>query len=169
MAYLGKTYNVEEMPQQQEFKPLPAGEYELLVEEVELRQTNNGAGEYLLFKTKVQGPTHQGRVLFDRIMISHSNPMAEEIGLKRLNSYIRAIGLSGANDTDQLVNKLVKAKVKVGTPSEKYPEPGNDITAYMATVSAPMPSPSPSAQPEAKPWENPQQESAQPSSKKPWE
>lgn len=157
MAYLGKTFNTAELPQQEDYTALPAGDYECNIEDMVLKQTSNGAGEYLETKLRVLGPTHINRVVYDRIIISHSNPKAEEIGLQRLNALMRACGLSGANDTDQFMRKMVIAQLKVGTPSEKYPNPSNDVVTYKATIgsTAPMPG-QPAQQPPAtakKPWE----------------
>ena len=157
MAYLGKTFNTADLPVQEEFKPLPAGDYQVNIEDMVLKTTNNQQGEYLETKLRVMGPTHQNRTIYDRIIIGHANPQAEEIGLKRFNALIRAAGLASANDTDQFISKIVTCTLKIGKPKEQYPNPGNDVVTYKAAEqsAAPMPGQAPAAPaaPAKKPWE----------------
>src|SRR5690554_5309911 len=85
MAFLGQTFNAQELPQDQgSFDPIPAGWYTATIAGAELRQTKAGTGEYIAVQYNVTGPSHEGRVMFGNLNIRNPNPKAEEIGMRQL-------------------------------------------------------------------------------------
>lgn len=54
---------------QQDFGPIPAGEYRLKVLEAETRQTQNGKTKYTI-KAQVQDGPHAGRLVWDDLIVS---------------------------------------------------------------------------------------------------
>ncbi len=80
-----------------EFAPLPVGEYLLISDGAEVKETKNGTGEYINVKYKVLGPSNSGKFLFQMFNIKNDNKKATEIGLSQLKSYMKAAGI----DTEQ--------------------------------------------------------------------
>lgn len=127
---LGETFNLNDLPQSAGFEPLPPGWYDVTVTEVEGRSNDNGWNG-LGLKLDVEGPTHQGRVVFGNITIRHSgSDKAQQIGREQLGSLMRAGGLKNVSDSDQLIGIRCRAKLKI-SKSEKYGEQ-NDVVAYAA-------------------------------------
>jgi hypothetical protein len=121
-------FNTEGVDTSDSRSALPAGSYTGVIETADVQPTKKGDGEMVVVKVKIDGPSHAGMVIFDRLLTQHPNAKAEQIGQKRLAQLIVAIGKTAVNDTDELIGKRVGLTVKV-TESEQYGE-GNDVTAY---------------------------------------
>lgn len=123
MAKLGiNQIDVNDIPEQDDFSPLPPDNYVVMITESEMKPTNgkNGAGEMLVLKLEVQEGQFQGRTLFDRLNIVNPNSTTEEIAYKALGAICRAVGLAKTpDDSEQLHNKRLVATVKVD-PAKPY-------------------------------------------------
>lgn len=140
MANLGFTVNQNELPEDNnDFSPLPAGEYNVRIADASLETTKAGTGQYIKMRLDVIGPTHEGRVVFGNLNIRNPNPKAEEIGQQQLGSVMRAIGVQSLSDTDQLIGGCMCVKLAIRR-SEEYGD-SNDVKSYKAMQggSAPMP------------------------------
>jgi len=135
MALLNATLNQQDLPQADNFDPLPAGWYDAVIEEAEVKDNNSGTGKYINIRFSVNGPTHQGRKLFTIINYIHQNPKAQEIGLKQINALISALGINSLTDTDQLIGGNVSIKVTV-KKDEQYGD-GNEVKGYKSLVDSP--------------------------------
>lgn len=114
MAFLGETFNQQDLPQDQGgFDPLPEGWYTATISGAELKDTKAMTGQYIAVKYDITGPTHQGRVVFGNLNIRNPNPKAEEIGRQQLGELMRAIGLPSVQDTDQLIGGSLQIKLTV--------------------------------------------------------
>lgn len=123
------------------FAPIPPGEYNIISDDVTLKDTKSG-GEALNIKFRVLDGPHEGRFIFANYNIKNDNPKAVEIALGQLKSFIR---LSGApmqvqNWTD-LVGYKVKAVVKVQV-SEQYGDQAR-ISYFKAMSDSEQPAASP--------------------------
>lgn len=135
MAQLGETFNTADLPEGQNFEPIPAGWYSVTVTGAEVKETKAGTGQYIAVRYDVTGPTHEGRVIFGNLNIRNPNPKAEEIGRQQLGDLMRAIGLAQVTDTDQLIGGRLQIKVTI-QKSEEYGD-RNDVKGYKADGSAP--------------------------------
>lgn len=77
------------------YSPLPPGDYEVMATKLELKETKNGMGKYLQFEFVVSGNAYQNRKLFQNIIVEHSNEDAKRIGLQLLKSWILACNGTG--------------------------------------------------------------------------
>lgn len=114
------------------FKPLPEGEYVVLVEQVEARGPNDEGWRGLNFKLQVVDGQYRGRILFDNLFTTHCPPIpgkpeknerrakAENIGRKKLLELAYSCGLPGlpAEDVLEYVNKT--ARVSLGVEEDKW-------------------------------------------------
>jgi len=151
---------------------VPAGWYQGSIEQAEIKNTKAGTGQYLKLQWNIEAPSHEGRKIFQNINFRNHNEIAETIGLKQLRKLLTAIGVIRLEDTDQLIGKSCKIKVKK-TESDEYGE-GNDINNFKSNGGA-IPAASSSSfasmteQSSEKSPAPQKQESATGSNPKPWE
>jgi hypothetical protein len=144
MASFGQTFEVDELPVNDSFDPIPPGWYTALITKSELKTTKNGLGQYINLRFDITGPSHQGRVVFTIINVKNSSPTAEKIGREQLGSLMRAIGLSQINDSDELLNGNLQVKVDIKEET-KDPYSGrtydkkNEIRGYRAIDNIALP------------------------------
>lgn len=137
MAFLGQTFDANDLPQGNTYEPLPAGWYTANITAAELKPTKDGSGQYIKVRYDITGPTHQGRVVFGNLNIKNASAKAEEIGRQQLGDLMRAIGLARITDTDQLIGGVLSIKLDVRAATEQYPAQ-NEVKGFKAiTGSAP--------------------------------
>ena len=137
MAFLGQTFDANELPQSSTYDPLPAGWYTATIADAELKPTKDGSGQYIKVRYDITGPTHQGRVVFGNLNIKNASAKAEEIGRQQLGDLMRAIGLARVTDTDQLIGGSLSIKLDVRPATDQYPAQ-NEVRGFKAvTGSAP--------------------------------
>lgn len=95
------------------FETIPAGWYNVMVDESELKPTRDGAGTRLNFRYVVLDGQYQGRKLFHGLNLQHSNAQTVEIAYKQLSALAHAVGVLQVADSTQLHNRPLKIKVKV--------------------------------------------------------
>ena len=130
------------------FKALPVGNYVGRILETDLQVAKTGSGEFVYVKLEINGPSHAGRIAFDRMLTSHPNPEAEKIGRGRLATLVQAIGKTKIADTDELVGQTVGFRLRISKDGER-----NDVTRYMSPEDAlkgKAPSGAPAPKPAAK-------------------
>lgn len=128
-----------------DFAPIPAGEYNLLVEEAESKRTKNGEGQYIRLRLQVLDGKHKGRVLYHNITVQNTSDKAVEIGRKALIILSRCKG-KPLTDSAQLIGIAVRAKVKI-RPAQNGYEEQNEVSAYLGPVGGDS---TPKASPEVK-------------------
>lgn len=150
----GQAFDSASVEPQQAFEPLPAGTYTLEVAEADVVDTKKGDGKILKLKQTVIDPAeYANRVVFSNITLRNPNAQAEEIGARQLSGLCRAVGIGKLEDTDELIGKIVRAKLKVQPPKDGY-EASNVVAAYeSAGVASPKPAARPApAKAAAAPW-----------------
>lgn len=140
MASLGITLNKDDLPEGQNFDPIPEGWYTAQIKAAELKNTKANDGQYIAVQYAVTGPTHAGRVVFGNLNIKNRNSEAERIGMGQLGSVMGAIGLAKIEDTDQLIGGNLQIKVGMSKPQEGY-EQRNEVKGWKAIEGGPAPMP----------------------------
>lgn len=135
MAFLGQTFDANDLPQGNTYEPLPAGWYTATIADAELKPTKDGSGQYIKVRYDITGPTHQGRVVFGNINIKNASAKAEEIGRQQLGELMRAIGLARVTDTDQLIGGSLQIKLDVRAATEQYAAQ-NEVRGFKAITGA---------------------------------
>jgi len=113
----------------EDFSPLPSGEYPVIVEESEFRDTKAGDGHYLFLQLSIIDGHGKNRKLFDRLNLDNPNPQAVEISKKQLASLCRAVGKQKITDSSELHDIPVIARVEIRKGSNGYDD-SNDIKGY---------------------------------------
>ncbi len=146
MASLGITLNQSDLPEGQNFDPIPDGWYTAQIKAAELKNTKPkegqtvSDGQYIAVQYAVTGPTHAGRVIFGNLNIKNRNPEAERIGMSQLGMVMGSIGLPKIEDTDQLIGGNLQIKVGMSKAQDGY-EARNEVKGWKAIEggTAPMP------------------------------
>jgi hypothetical protein len=158
MAFLGQTFDANELPQGTggNFEPLPEGNYNATITQAELKDTNDKTGQYIKMRLDITGPSHQGRVIFSNLNIKNASAKAEEIGRQQLGDIMRAVGLAKVTDTDQLIggNVNVKLTIRAARTDEKTGktyDASNEVKGYRAINGGAAPAAFKAAAPAAAP------------------
>lgn len=122
-------FDARQVDPQQSFEPIPAGWYNMMIVESEMKPTSNGQGAYLQLTLKVVDGQYAGRQVFDRLNLQNPNPIAVEIAYRRLSAYCHATGVIQVQDSQQLHGIPFKARVSIRTDSTGQYEPSNEVKA----------------------------------------
>jgi len=120
-------FDANKVEVQSEYAALPAGEYQAIIVESEEKSTKAGNGKYLELRLNIQGPTHQGRILFDRLNLVNQNETAQQIARATLSSICRAVNVLTPKDSSELHGKPLTIVVKT---REYNGEIQNEIKGY---------------------------------------
>jgi hypothetical protein len=146
--FFGGAFDSTSVPPADDFPVLPPDNYPVLIESTEVKATKANDGAYVKIKMSVLDGPFKGRKLFDNINIHNPNQQCVEIGLRSLAALGQALGVRHVNDTDQFVNQVCVAHVKVKDGQ-------NVIRTYSALTPAAAPGIPQQPQP---PYQQPQQQ-----------
>ena len=118
--------NVE--PNQQDFSPLPAGEYKVMVVNSDVAPVKSGNGEALKLELMVCEGEYENRRLFANLNIIHSSQQAQQIGQGQLSALCHAIGKLKVDDSNELHDIPFIAKVAVKNDQTYGPQ--NEVKAF---------------------------------------
>lgn len=129
----GLNFNAQDVAPQQAFENLAPGWYTVKMVESEMKPTSAGTGSYLECTFEVLAPAQfAGRKLWDRLNLNNPNEKAVEIAYQTLSAMCHATGVMQVQDSQQLHNLPMDAKVGLSKPTEQYPEPRNEMKGYRA-------------------------------------
>ena len=97
---------------------IPAGWYNVIIDESQDKPTSGGDGAYLECRYVVMDGQYKGRKLFSRFNLRNQNAQAVEIAYRQLSALCHAVGVLLCEDSQQLHGIPLKVKVSV--------RPGND-------------------------------------------
>ena len=124
------SFNAAEVSTESQFSPVPNGDYPVIITESEMKPTKNGAGQYLqLVLEVIEGP-YKGRKVWERLNLVNSNQTAVEIAQRSLSQICHAVGHLQLNDSVELHNKPLMAKIVV-RQQDGYDDT-NEVKEYSA-------------------------------------
>lgn len=103
MVRLSTPLYTAQLPQENNYNALPAGQYIAIIKKAELKDNSKKTGQIIKIQYQVIDGQFKGKSFFDSLNISNPNETAVEIGLSRLNSILTIGGLNELHDTDDLV------------------------------------------------------------------
>ena len=158
----GYNFNAEEIEPSSSFDPIPAGWYQAIISNSEMKATRDGYGEYLSLTLQVIEGQYENRLVFARLNLKNANDKAVDIARKDLAAICRAVGVMSPKSSEELHDKPLMIKVKVRPASGDY-EASNDIGGYKAVEGANLtPAPKAASKPQTPP-------PAATTTKKPWQ
>lgn len=95
-----------------EFEPIPAGKYQAMITESEMKLTKSGSGSYLQLTFQILDGEYKGRFLWSRLNLNNSNATAVEIARRELSAICRAVGVMTPRDSVELHNLPLVISVK---------------------------------------------------------
>lgn len=128
-------------PSTGQMDPVPAGWYDLKIDESEMKPTRDGTSNYLKLRFEIISGQYAGRKLFTNLNIGHANPQAKDIALRDLSAIAHSVGVLAIQDSAQLHGIPLKARVGVraagkGDDGETY-DAQNVIKAYRPSTFVP--------------------------------
>lgn len=141
-------FDANSISPQDKFSALPNGEYAVMITESEIKDTRDGTGQYLQLVLEVIEGHYKGRRVWERLNIVNPNKTAAEIAQRKLSQICHAVGELSLQDTAQLHQKPMLAKIVYRAPKDGYDE-SNDVKSYEQYGSQPAPVQAP--QPQAAP------------------
>lgn len=126
--------NAAEYDEDSSFHLVPTGWYQMFISKAELRPSKYG-GSVISVAYDIIGPTHQGRKIFGNFNWENASPVAQEIGRKQFAKQIRALGLPGIRQLEDLINLPFDGKVGIQKSKDPQYEDSNRVTAFAAAGS----------------------------------
>jgi hypothetical protein len=111
--YTQFAFNANEVAPSAPGGAIPEGNYLFAIEDMEIKPTNNGGGEYIATVLVIQEGEYKGRKVFDNINIKNDNPVAVEMGLAALSAICHATETYEISDLTELYGKPFMGKVIV--------------------------------------------------------
>ena len=137
MADLGETFDPGSVPERENnYEPIPAGLYTVQITDSEVVDLKSGNGRSLVLTFEITEGQYQGRKLWDRLNIQHTNQEAQAISQRTLADLFLATNSAPTRDSEDLHFKPMTARVAIDAKDPAY-APKNVIKAYKAKGGAP--------------------------------
>ena len=141
-------FNATEISPATTLEAIPAGRYQVVITDSELKMTKNGSGSYLELTFEIISGEYAKRRLSSRLNIQNSNPTAQ----RELSAICHAVEVLQPQDSSELHNRPLTVVVRC----VKNPESGelqNEIKGYAAPARSVAPaSTTPPAGAGSAPW-----------------
>lgn len=124
-------FDATQVAPQDALETIPAGWYNAMIDQSEIKPTKDGAGNYLELRFNVIEGQYAGRKVFTRLNIRNSNPQAQEIAFKQLSAICHAVQVLNVQDSQQLHGRPLAIKVSVRAASGDY-EASNEVKGFKA-------------------------------------
>lgn len=115
-----------------EYVPIPNGDYLVIITESEMKPTSKGDGSYLELKYQLIGETiYKNRTVKSRHNLDNKNETAVQIAQSELSSICRACKILKPNDSCELHNIPLMARIVVSKNKDTKAE-FNEIKGWKA-------------------------------------
>jgi hypothetical protein len=150
MAQFQNPFDATSVAPREAMDVLPDGDYPIIIEASEWKNTKKGDGAYLELTLQVVDGPAKGRKLWDRLNLANPNQTAVDIAQQTLSAICHATGVMQVSDSTQLHNLPVLARVKV---KQGENGPLNEVKGYKRLKATPDAAPvAPPASPAVAPW-----------------
>lgn len=113
-----------------EYKPVPAGDYRVVITSSEKKKTKSGTGSYLEIKMQILDGEHKNKVVTDRLNIWNPNTTTAEIASKQLSAICHATGVMKPTTSEMLHGIPMSASVAVKERDDKPGSYTNEVKGY---------------------------------------
>jgi hypothetical protein len=137
VSFFATKFDASKVAPQEAFKPLPDGEYQILITKCKEELTRDGTGLLLHYEGQVVDGPCKGRVIHDRITLRNKNPTAVEIGQRQLSALCHATGIMVPTGAHVFVQKVIRIKVKVVARKDKPGEMANEVAGIILPEAKP--------------------------------
>jgi hypothetical protein len=126
-------FNAAEVSPGNDFEPIPAGRYNVIITDSEMVTTKAGDGEYLKLTFKVLEGDHVGRLIWTNLNLDNPNPKAVEIAQRELSAICRAVDVMTPEDSTELHGIPLSGMVKIRKGTDGYADQ-NTISGFKEPV-----------------------------------
>src|SRR5262245_15295750 len=108
-----------------DFEPLPKGQYVASITDAKAGSLKSGKGQAVTLTWEIEGDSkYAGRLIFDRVIITHESAAAMKFGRQKFKDIATAVGVTEQiRDLSVLLNKPCLVSVKIETDeSGQYPD-----------------------------------------------
>ncbi len=130
---------------------IPKGRYTAIVSKAQWKNGRQPGARYVELEITLQGPSHAGRKVWDRLNLENPNPDAVSIARRSAAALCVAVGLGGFADPSELCDKMFE--VNIGIEKDKtgqYPDK-NRVASYVKPETAVRPAAAVTPPPKAGP------------------
>ena len=110
------------------FEVIPAGDYPVLITEIEEKATKDNTGSRMNCKMVILSGKYQNRVLFAGFNTRNKSAKAELISRQQFKTIGLALNKVGAKTTDEWLNQPLVAVVKIGKDQNENPQ--NEVGSF---------------------------------------
>lgn len=128
-------FNAAEVEPAMGFEPIPDGDYTVMVDKAEEKETARKNGVQLVLQLRVLEGKYAKRTLFARINLQNPSPKCVEIGRAELSAVCRATGVMTPKAPHEFCNRTCVVRVKVAERSDGKGLT-NEIAKWQPTGSA---------------------------------
>ncbi len=122
-------FNAAEVEPQESLEPVPAGDYVVIIEDSDLKDTARMDGQYLELVLKIMDGPFKGRMIWARLNVVNKNETAQRIAQGQLSAICHALGVLQLTATEQLHGKPLMAKVTYVPAKGEYTAK-NDVKGF---------------------------------------
>ncbi len=139
-------FDANQVEPSDDFEPIPAGKYNAVITDSELKETKAGNGTYLQLAFQITDGEYRNRLLWARLNLDNPNQTAVKIAQAELSAICRAVGVLAPSDSVELHNLPlvihVRCKKRADTGEitneiKGYSRPGG-VTQPTAAAPAPV-------------------------------
>ncbi len=143
-------FNAEEVNPSVGFDAIPAGKYQAVITESEMKPTKSGTGRYLELSVEIIDGEFKGRKLWSRLNLENPNEQAVAIANADLSAICHAVNVLRPRDSVELHDRplIISVRCRKNPDSDELV---NDIKGYEARGGNFIPAQAP-AKPAAAPW-----------------
>ena len=145
LTQFGNLGSTGPLPEKQGFKPLPEGDYIVIVEDRRIKQgTESGNSDLSRTLQVAPGQEGAGRQIWDMLMLPITGEPMEnrDAKVQRINQLCACCGIEGLTDSAQFLGKRYKVRLKMDKQDATknaiaWRNPAGDVPAADAPVSRP--------------------------------
>ena len=131
-------FNANEVEPMNDFDPIPAGKYVVVITASQFKENKTKTGEYLELTFQVIEGEYKNRLLWARLCLVHPNPTTTKIARAHLADICKAVSVLTPMDSTELHNLplVINVTVKRRTDNDEL---ANEIKAYLPRESSTEP------------------------------
>ena len=124
-------FNAHEVEPSVAFEPIPAGKYNAVIIDSEMKSTKSGNGNYLELTFEIIDGEYKDRKVWARLNINNPSAQAQKIAQSELSALCRAVNIMEPKDSVDLHNLPLEINVKC-KKRDDTDEISNEIKGYAA-------------------------------------
>ena len=127
-------FNASDIEPSAGFDAIPAGKYQAVIADSEMRPTKTGTGQYLWLEFEITAGEFKGRKLWSRLNLENPNLDAVRMARADLSAICHAVNVMNPHDSAELHNLPMTITVRCKKTADE--EIVNEIKGYGPRVTA---------------------------------